>query len=167
MLVYNPAFDLYHTILRILKVESRLRKELEIERVRIYDFLFLFPMEMKNIRFSKKELSLKYLIPKNDSPYSEIIDSGKLFKRMEPFQITAIKSIVSLGLFDKAAFEAGYIKRMNPELPKDIAVLVNNIDPQRKNALVIISQFLDKLELFGEDGLKSRTSLIEYRYDPK
>ena len=167
MLVYNPAFDIYHTVLRILKLESKLKGEIEIERIRIYDFFYLFPSKLRLMRLPREATSLRKLLPEDNNPYSQIADSKKLFEKMMPFQVAAIKTIVSLGFFEKEAFSLGKIKRTNSDYPPELKKLINEIDTDRRNALIIISQYLDKITLYGLNGLKSRSSLIEYRYDPK
>lgn len=40
MIIYNQAFDLYHTIFRILHLINRFENEqmIEVDRIRIWDF---------------------------------------------------------------------------------------------------------------------------------
>lgn len=57
MIVYNQAFDLYHTIFRLLHFLNKFENQtiLEIERVRIWDFYLLFPSKIHEIRLKQDE----------------------------------------------------------------------------------------------------------------
>ena len=40
MLIYNPAYDIYHTMYRIILLSSRIAKTIEIDKLKILDFIF-------------------------------------------------------------------------------------------------------------------------------
>ena len=57
MIVYQPAFDLYHTLFRIMKLLSYFEKNdyIEIERLRIWDYYLLFPNKLKEVTLKQNE----------------------------------------------------------------------------------------------------------------
>ena len=57
MIVYNQAYDLYHTIFRFLQFLNRFEKDelIEIEKLRIWDFYLLFPSKINSIRLKQNE----------------------------------------------------------------------------------------------------------------
>ena len=62
MILYNNAFDLYHTIFRILHLLNKVSDDevIEIDRIRIWDYYLLFTNEIFNIKpiRNKKEQSI-------------------------------------------------------------------------------------------------------------
>lgn len=52
MIIYNQAFDLYHCIFRILNFLNRFNPSdiIEVDKLRIWDFYFLFPNKVYDIR---------------------------------------------------------------------------------------------------------------------
>ena len=56
MIMYNPAFDLYHSIFRMAHIASKLDgdESLEIDKVRIWDFYLLFPDKVHTITIRRE-----------------------------------------------------------------------------------------------------------------
>ena len=46
MLIYNQAYDLYHTMFRILQIMEKTEEIIEIDKLRILDFYLAFPSEL-------------------------------------------------------------------------------------------------------------------------
>ena len=60
MLIYNPTYDIYHGVFRILRILETLEiKPYRIEFIRIADFYFLFPHLFSDIRMPNKFRKLK------------------------------------------------------------------------------------------------------------
>ena len=61
MIIYHQAFDLYHTAYRIIQLLTYFKRgeSVEIERLRIWDYYLLFPIEMQRIKFSLNEKEIK------------------------------------------------------------------------------------------------------------
>ena len=48
MIIYNPAFDIYHCVYRMISILSNLVNEkIEVDKLRILDFYMVFPGEIK------------------------------------------------------------------------------------------------------------------------
>lgn len=89
MIVYQPAFDLYHTVYRLITLLSYFDRNeyIEIERLRIWDYYFLYPNKLKEMSFRQDEKQIKDLInnhifkPKN--PYEQILMIEKCLKKLD------------------------------------------------------------------------------------
>lgn len=169
MLIYNPAFDLYHGIFRMLQLINRMSvdKTIEIEKIRLLDFFLLFPNELKNVSLPKEALKFKKYIPKEENPYSRVPNPTQVFHRMEPFQLAALKSLASYGFIDEKNLNDKKIVKNQKTIPEELLEKLNNLSTEQQNVLALLSGPLGSLDLLGTKGLKSRTHLMEYRYDPK
>lgn len=73
MLIYNPAFDFHHGIFRVLQILSAAPgEEFEVMKIRLLDFLLLFPEQLENIRVPKELLGKRSLFTGTESPYRTI-----------------------------------------------------------------------------------------------
>lgn len=171
MIVYNQAFDLYHTIYRLLHFLNKFENNtiLEIDRVRIWDFYLLFPNEIHKIRLKRNEADIRKLrnkfIRNSNNPYEKINEQRKIFEKIKPYQQAALNCIASYGIIDKSALNQQRISIVN----KDILIeFVNNfkeISIVEKNVIALMTSHFNQVSLFGTDGLKNRTNLIESKYD--
>ena len=84
MLIYHPAFDIYHGIFRLLRILSLApRQKFEIERIRILDFYVLFPSELPRYTFPGRSRPGRKQF-KAENPYQSIADPKRIFFRLEP-----------------------------------------------------------------------------------
>ncbi|WP_343660179.1 ABC-three component system middle component 5 [Chryseobacterium sp.] len=171
MIVYNQAFDLYHTIFRILHFLNKFENgsKIEIERIRIWDFYLLFPSKIHEIRLKQTESDIRKLrkefIKDSNNPYEKIYENRKVFEKIKPYQLAAINCIASYGIIDKSSINQQRVKILNKEI---LTEFVNNFDeltPKEKNVIALMTSHFNQISLFGTDGLKNRTSLMESRYD--
>lgn len=165
MLIYSQAYDLYHTMFRILQITEKSKQVMEIDKVRILDFYLAFPAELLEIQsfrgFNKYRKYLKAEI----NPYERVIDRKRLFFKMEHIQISAMKALVSYKLFDANEFKKGKMKRTEIELSKHLTTRIQEEGEENKNLLTLITGPLASINLYGHLGLKVRTNLIEFKYD--
>ncbi|MEQ9062774.1 MAG: hypothetical protein RIE58_01260 [Vicingaceae bacterium] len=168
MLVYHPAFDLYNCVFRVLQlIEYMKQDEVELDRLRIWDFYLTFPNEVRKISFPQALSPLKQVFKKKESnPYEDLIDSKRIADRMKPFQMSALKCLASYDLIDSKLLSKKIIKRTEKGVPKELTNQFGELTNEKENVLKLITGFSD-LPLYGKMGLKSRTGLIEFRYDPK
>lgn len=165
MLIYSPAYDLYHTMFRILQITEGSEQVMEVDKLRILDFYLAFPaelMEIKNFRgFRKYRKYLKAEI----NQYERVIDRKRLFFKMEQIQISAMKALVSYSLLDAGEFKNGKIKRTDTPLTKQLSTKIQEEFKSNQNLLTLITGPLASLKLYGHLGLKVKTNLIEFKYD--
>lgn len=167
MLVYHPAFDFYNCIFRMLQLLTSLKEdEIEIERLRIWDFYLTFPNEARTISFPADLTDLKKIVKDKPNTYEDLIDSKRIFERMKPFQITAIKTLISYGFIEPDSLQANIVKRTNKTIPAELKAQVDNMGVERQNIIKLVIGFVN-LPLYGDRGLKYRTKLIDFKYDYK
>lgn len=170
MIVYQQAFDLYHTVFRMIMILSRFTvdDEIEIDKLRIWDYFLLFPNKMSKIRLRKDEEDVRKLIKiyidKSENPYEDIKDDRKMFEKMKPYQLSAIKCIASYGIIDKDYLTLNRIIIKSNSKLSNFKNSLPTLSVQEENALRLLTKHFD-MSLFGEYGLKSRTNLLESKYD--
>lgn len=171
MIVYNQAFDLYHTIFRILHFLNKFEngEKIEMERIRIWDFYLLFPSKIHEIRLKQTESDIRKLrkefIKDSNNPYEKIYENRKVFEKIKPYQLAAINCIASYGIIDKLSINQQIVKILNKEILKEFVNNFDELTPKEQNVISLMTSHFNQISLFGTDGLKNRTSLMESRYD--
>ncbi len=169
MITYNEAFDINHTLFRILLLLDNLEpSSVEYERIRIWDFYMAFPYEIENIRFGIKpeDRLIKKLFPKKHNPYKKIINHRKLFERMSPYQLTAFNKLASFGIIDKSFHSTGRIHVIDRDKINSILTELDiSLENRERNVLKILTTYFLHMDFYGKNGLKARTNLSEFKYD--
>lgn len=165
MLVYHPAFDIYNCAFRMLQLLNYLKKsEIELERIRIWDFYLTFPNEARKIKFPRDLNELKKVFKdKGENPYEDLIDPKRIVDKMKPFQVSALRYLVSYGLIDSNLFLKNIVKRTEKSIPQELEKRINETTIEKDNIIKLVQGF-DNLALWG---IKERTGLLEYRYDKR
>jgi len=171
MIMYNPAFDLYHSIFRMAHIASKLDgdESLEIDKVRIWDFYLLFPDKVHTITIRRDEDELRkyrstYLRPENN-PYEFKGENRKLFEWIKPVQVSALNNLVSCGILSKSRYDAGRVSVADHEALIRFLKRTGDISDRERNVLAFMSTLSRFMSMTGEYGLKARTKLLESRYD--
>ncbi len=166
MLIYNPAFDLHHAVFRILQLLSAApEREYETERIRILDFLLLFPEQIEHLRFPEEIRRKRSLFRTSYNPYRRVDNPSRVFFELEPIQTAALHSIASRGLIDRDRFQAGVVRRTAEPLPPALATAIQERSAKTPELIDLVSHDLTQLPLLGKNGLKDRSGLLESRYD--
>ena len=171
MILYNNAFDLYHTIFRMLHLLSKIEddKVIEIDRIRIWDYYLLFTNEIFNINpiRNKKEYNqlLKELNIKKNNPYQQIYDQRKTLEKIKPYQLSALNCLASYNIIDKEYLLKEEVKINSFDLLKGYIQSVGDLSDREKNIITIMTSFFRDISLIGNDGLKKRSNLMESKYD--
>lgn len=164
MLIYNKIHDPYHTLLRLLKILNSFKNDsiIEYDRLRIYDFLLANPQEINEIRLVKKG---KSEFKKNQNPYNKY-DRNLLFYNLERIQKTAIEHLLKHQILTKVLYDDGYIinKAM---ISNELLEAISETKSISNKALDFIIHNLNDIDLYRENGLKDRTNLLGYKYDPR
>lgn len=171
MITYNKAYDLYHTIFRLIQLLDRFEKDtvLEIERVRIWDFYLLFPNKVRDIRLKQKEGDVRKLrnqfIKDSKNPYEIVPVERRIFDKLKPYHLSALNCIASYGIIDKASLNQQCIRIINKNILDDFVEELDNVSFKERNVISLMTTHFNQMSLFGKDGLKNRTNLIESKYD--
>lgn len=171
MIVYNHAYDLYHTIFRFLQFLNRFEKGeiIEIEKLRIWDFYLLFPSKIHTITLKQNESDIRKLkkrfIKDSKNPYEIITENRKVFEKLKPYQLAALNCIASYGIIDKSVLNQNRISIVNKGILIEFVQKYDELSDNEKNVISLMTTHFNQISLFGVDGLKNRTGLMESRYD--
>ncbi|WP_295720651.1 ABC-three component system middle component 5 [Mucilaginibacter sp.] len=173
MILYNNAFDLYHTIFRLLHLlkKSPPSKRIEVDRLRIWDFYLLFPSQIFSIKPKRHEKEFKELIKelnvKKENPYQKVYDQRKTLEKIRPYQMAALNCLASYKIIDKALLVDGVVSIISEDILKDYVGSIGDLSSREINIISIVTSVFYDISLTGENGLKMRTNLIESKYDAK
>lgn len=173
MILYNNAFDLYHTIFRMLHLLSKVNpdQKIETDKIIIWDYYLLFPNEIFKIKPLRNEKEFKAILKQlhviKNNPYQQIYDERKTLQKIKPYQHSALVCLASYNIIDKDSLLENFIKINSVELLKKYSQSVGELSPREKNIITIVTSSFYDISLFGEKGLKSRSNLMESRYDEK
>src|ERR1035438_118358 len=136
MLLYHPAFDIYHGIFRMVRLLHQLpTSAVDIERIRILDFYLLFPAETQHFTFPSEMRSYRKQLPPADNPYEQINDPKRIFFRLEPYQMCALRSLVAHQFIEAESFAGGKVLRTKKPLPDSLEKAVKRAN-ERSDSLV-------------------------------
>lgn len=168
MLVYHPAFDIYNCVFRMLQLMTSMKQsEVELDRLRIWDFYLTFPNEARKISYPSNLSELKRIFKKKqENPYEDLIDPKRIIERMKPYQMSALRCMASYGLIDNKLLSKNIVKRTEKEVPKELLNKFSELTIEKANIIKLIVGF-NELPLYGKMGLKYRTGLIEFKYDQR
>lgn len=167
MLIYHPAFDASHCSFRILKLFNILNEDqyIEKDRIKIIDFYIVFPKKIKYIRFPK-DVKGKYIrknIESINDSYRPCKNQFLMAKKMSFIQEKVLQVLVINEYLSKREGSNEYSRGGKySQLALSIPILDTYINHEVE---VLIFDFLLNYELNGKDGLKDRTTLMEFRYD--
>ena len=169
MLSYQPAFDPFHAIFRIFRLLPTISSYSPVERdkVRILDFYMTFPFLAAAMSFKKGQTGLRKIANGYDHlrPYGGMPDSRDLFLRMAPIQKMAAETLAARGIIDPDAYSQGMIMPGDVQPPEQLAARVAELNAEQAAMIELLNTLCRDYELFGSDGLKSRSGLMEHRYD--
>ncbi|NOR69727.1 MAG: hypothetical protein GQ532_08565 [Methylomarinum sp.] len=166
MLIYHPRNDVFHCSFRMLSILSIIEKnDIEFSRLKIIDFYIVFPHLINTISFPRvKGISkIKKVVQTFPIPYENLPSRRMLFSEMGDFQLQAIDILKSKDILEIS--HDSMISKGEFFFDDEIQSLIKDNRITSKNFNKNFIEILMKCELYGEKGLKSRTGLMEYRYD--
>jgi hypothetical protein len=159
MITYHQTFDIYHTIYRIIRIlQMNDFAEMERDRLRIFDFLYVFPHEIQNVKVPVGARNIKNKF--RETKYNKLIDRKRVFFQIGKYFENSIQSLFSYGILDVNKYKSNNILITNLDLARKIQA-INNLSLNDEVGEILKEYFL-KMNL---TELKERTGLIEYRYD--
>lgn len=164
MLVYHPAYDAYHCLFRMMAIIEK-TGELEIEKLKILDFYILFPSLLSNVKMPRQFTKVKKTAERYHNAYHDPLNPVMIFKEMRKIQDAAIKCMVATGYISSEDLSKGFIVRTEKTLPHKISSDMKEFLDSKEPFSSFITESMAKFHLTGPDGLKSRTQLMEHRYD--
>lgn len=167
MLMYHPAFDASHCLYRIVSIlHATSDTQISWQLLRILDFYYLFPSQLKNIKPWPKEIGkLKAQVMKIPDQFEDLTNPARTFFELETFQKTAALELIAKGVLSKSSFDKGIMELESDSLPSAYTALLDTDDFLKSDAFEVITKGLPSTKLSGPNGLKFRSGLMEYIYD--
>ena len=168
-LSYQPAFDPFHTLFRFLRLREAVLKGLALaeEHFCIMDFYLLFPHRISELRLKPehrrfKKLATKYAYTK---PYGAMPEDRVIFSRMRNIQTAVLDTLARRGLINPNQYVLGEVGLSELPIENKISAHIELENEQQSDLIEFLKSLAFEYELLGPNGLKSRSHLLEYRYD--
>jgi hypothetical protein len=166
MLIYDPTVDPYHCAIRILAIiEHGATSELHVDSVRIADYYLAYPSKVADIRLPNHQRGIRKQSKLLATPYRNPFEAKSTFERMRPIFQAALSCLVAAGYLDAEKLKRGLVAR-GASLPDDLSVAVSGFLVRQSLIREFVIKELTTIPLLGANGLKDRSGLLEYRYDP-
>lgn len=164
MLIYHPAYDAYHCVFRSILLTNHL-DEIEVAKLRLLDFYLTFPAELIKASLPREISHAKRIVKPYLNRYHGPVSGLQTFKDMEHIQMSAFGTLAATEIFDAESFSKGLIKRSTSIIFPEMQERIILFEDENKELLNLIVKDLSSIPLLGDNGLKKRTNLMEYKYD--
>lgn len=166
MLLYHPYKDSNHCAFRILSILNKLDSEIQLDQLKLIDFFYLFPHFLKDIKPWPRELKAfrKHL---NDfgEPYENTPNKKKMFFDIEVIQNQALLKLASRELISVDKLKKRSVELDKIKIPNELISQIQEDKFNNGNILTVLVDGLCNIPWSGENGLKMRSGLMEYKYD--
>lgn len=167
MLIYDQSLDPYHCAVRAMGIASLLDKDaIEIEALRIIDILLTFPAMLSEVTLPREMISLRKLRMASANPFRPPPKGIAAIEAIRSIQAVAIATLASAEVISAEQLEKGLFARTKHAIPAQLESAVNSWLSRDEDDKKQIVTAMSSIPLLGTDGLKHRTKLLEYRYDP-
>lgn len=156
--------DAYHCVFRLMAILSEL-DSIEIDKARIIDFYLVFPSAMHSVRFPNSLRSGRKIADIYRNPYRDAINPPITFRSLADIQAAAVKCIAGSGLIELENLKHSFLRRTEITVSDALRREIDEYKSQHMQLTEFLFKSLSSVPLLGQDGLKHRTSLMEYRYD--
>jgi hypothetical protein len=164
MLVYHPAFDFYHGLFRaLLLLESTPEKSMASDTLRIVDLYFLFPYLLNDFSFTKGTRRTGLELAGSPSRFNTLPTPRLFLVQTRGLHTLILSALSGQRLIDGEALKQLKVKRTDLPIPDK---LLNNVTAGDLTLAAYLGANIATIPLFGNSGLKARSKLMEYRYDP-
>lgn len=168
-LSYQPAFDPYHTMFRVLRFRNvaDCSQAYPLDSIRIMDYFLAFPFRMGIISFQAAHRSFRKIskLYSEHQPYGDSPSDWTLFGRMEAIQRASMSTLAHEGFIDAGDLVEGFVRFTNLELTPALQQRVSDLNDENVELMNALKVLLYEYDLVGPNGLKKRSGLLEHRYD--
>ncbi|WP_409994975.1 ABC-three component system middle component 5 [Rhizobium leguminosarum] len=164
MLVYHPAFDVYHGVFRaLLLLEHTPRRSMPAGTLRIVDLYFVFPYLLATLDFPRGTGAQGRKLAALPSRFNNLPSPRTFLAQSEGLHRLITSGLAGKGLISDDSLQEGYIERTPIQVPNEILEKADNRDVELAKYL---GTNIATIPLLGKRGLKDRSKLMEFRYDP-
>lgn len=163
MLAYHQAKDIYHCCFRMLVVLNHNKEFVSQELLKIIDFYVVFPHLLQQVTLPKEMQKHKKVFKELRAPYENILSFKRVVFDLSGIQDNAIKFLLAREIvyFD----ESKTMVCLNSSRVTDELKLMLDKDFINSKWYSAMIDVFNSVPLYGDNGLKKRTGLLEYRYD--
>ncbi len=165
MLIYDPALDPYHSVIRILSILSKNIEGLDVELVRIMDFYLAYPTKLAEIKLPTNLVYIRKEAEKLITPYRNSPKSKSHFERMKPIFTAALLGLIAAEYLDPDRANKGMLLLNFEKIPEDLSLVISNYCNRNSKVKQFVFDELPTIKYYGPGGLKERTGLLGYKYD--
>jgi hypothetical protein len=167
MLIYHPMFDPYHGALRLVAtLMDSGQGQMEWERLRLLDYLVVFPHRLLTLKLPQQLRSAKSLFKSIPQPYENFPSAPQLFFQLGEIQESAGRLLVGRDLLDRNAILNGTAQLIESDALSRVQELVQRLSHRSADWYKFVVEQLRDLPLQGKNGLKERSGVMEFRHDP-
>lgn len=168
-LTYEPAFDPYHTVFRLLQIYHIFEKAevLPIEHVRILDFYLVFPFRAEQIRFRSEHRGLRKIAKEAaaSKPYGEFPPDRLVLQRMEFAHQAALQTLAGKQMIEMESLERGEVRCTPLGGDHSLISVITAVGRIDSDVIKLVRTLALEYPLMGKGGLKDRTGLLDFKYD--
>ncbi|MEZ2145367.1 ABC-three component system middle component 5 [Bradyrhizobium sp. DN5] len=164
MLVYHPAFDIYHGVFRaLLLLENVPNKSMPFDALRIVDLYFLFPYLLADFEFPRGAGRRGRRLAGPKSRFNTLPSPKTFVSQMQGLHMLIAAALAGRGLIQGEALKRGNVERTDAVVSEE---LLGQSTSEDIELAAYLGSNLATIPLLGKDGLKARSRLMEFRYDP-
>lgn len=164
MLVYHPAFDIYHGVFRaLLLLEKTPSKAMPADTLRIVDLFFVFPYLLAQMEFPKGASIKGRKLAGTPSRFNTLPSPRTFLEQSKGLSTLITAALVGREIISSEALKEGLVQRTTVPLPDGV---LDQAKPEDLELAEYLGTKIATVPLLGKSGLKARSKLMEYRYDP-
>lgn len=166
MIIYHPYKDANHCAYRLISIMYGVIGEISLNFLNIADFYYLFPSELKAICNWPRRNSIDFqTVIKVEDCHENLGNAPMVFYEMKEIQHNAFLNLISRGIVAESKALSQHYILVRDSLPDSLVEVLESDIFRKSQIYKLITLKLSKLPLHGENGLKAKTGLLEYRYD--
>jgi len=164
MIIYHPAHDVNHCSYRILNVLYAAKdNKVHCDMLKIVSFYYVYPHLLKRMESFPRPLNYHAKKISNISDSFELTPSPRsLFFDMNQTHEAAIFSLYQRSLIN---IERNIVSLEKRNLPNELIQEFKTDKLTKSDLFKILVECLPKVKLDGNNGLKAKSGLMEYKYD--
>lgn len=164
MLVYHPAYDVYHGVFRaLLLLENTPSKSMPFDTMRIVDLYFVFPYLIADLDFPRGAGPKGRKLAGAPSRFNTLPSPRTFLEQMKGLHTLIGTALAGRGFISSDAFKIGMIERTATPVPEP---LLSTASSEDLDLAEYLGTRIATVPILGKTGLKARSKLMEFRYDP-